>query len=51
MIEKFLKIQWWNWSIEKIEKNIELFYQPQKFVEIFYKNYAPKVDIVNQILI
>lgn len=35
MIEKFLKIQWWNWSIEEIENNIELFYQPEKFVELY----------------
>lgn len=23
--------KWWDWPIEKIEKNIELFYQPEKF--------------------
>lgn len=34
-IRKFLKIQWWNWSIEKIEDKIELFYQPEKFLELF----------------
>lgn len=35
-IKKFLKIQWWNWSIDKIESNIEMFYQPEKFLESFY---------------
>ena len=25
------KIKWWDWTIEEIEKNIELFYQPEKF--------------------
>lgn len=34
-IEKFLKIQWWNWSVEQIEDNIELFYQPKEFLQIF----------------
>lgn len=34
-IEKFLKIQWWNWEVEKIEENIELFYQTDKFLNIF----------------
>lgn len=33
MIEKFLKIKWWDWTIEEIEENIELFYQPEKFIE------------------
>lgn len=32
-IKQFLKIKWWNWSIEEIEKNIELFYQPKLFLE------------------
>lgn len=35
IIDKFLKIQWWDWTIEKIEENIELFYQPDLFCEIF----------------
>lgn len=34
-IRKLLKIAWWNWSLEKIEKNIELFYQPQAFLSKF----------------
>ena len=34
-IEKFQKIQWWNWEIEKIEDNIDLFYQTEKFLEKF----------------
>lgn len=35
IIKKMLKIAWWNWSHEEIEKNIELFYQQEKFVERF----------------
>jgi len=35
-IKKMLKIAWWNWPHEIIEKNIELFYQPEKFIEKFY---------------
>ncbi len=31
--EKFLKIRWWDWSIEKIEENIELFFNPQEFLK------------------
>ena len=34
-VEKMLKIKWWDWPHEKIEENIELLYQPEKFVEIF----------------
>lgn len=33
--EKFLKIRWWEWPIETIEDNIELFFQPEKFLEEF----------------
>lgn len=36
-IKQFLKIKWWNWSIERIEDNIELFYQPEKFLELHSK--------------
>ena len=32
MIESFMRIQWWDWSLEKIEENIELFYQPELFL-------------------
>lgn len=32
-IDQLLKIQWWNWSEEDIETHIELFYQPDKFLE------------------
>lgn len=37
MIEMFLKIKWWDWPIEKIEENIELFYQPNIFCKRFGK--------------
>lgn len=37
IIEKLLKIKWWDWSDEKIKENINLLYDPQKFVDKFYK--------------
>lgn len=37
VIAKFLRIKWWDWSIEKIEENIELFYTPELFCKIFDK--------------
>lgn len=33
IIEKLLMIKWWNWSMDDIKKNIELFYQPIEFVK------------------
>lgn len=30
-----IEIKWWEWSHDNIEKNIELFYTPEKFVEHF----------------
>lgn len=33
-IAQFLKIQWWNWTIEEIEERIELFYQPDHFLRM-----------------
>lgn len=35
MIEKLLKIRWWDWPEEKIKENLEYFYQPEEFVERF----------------
>ena len=37
MINKLLKIQWWNWTDEKIKENLNLFYDPEEFVNKFYK--------------
>lgn len=37
IIEKLLNIQWWNWPDEKIKENLDLFYDPEKFVNKFYK--------------
>ncbi len=34
-IEQFQKIEWWNWDIQKIEENYELFLQPELFLNIF----------------
>lgn len=38
VIEKLLEIKWWDWSIDEIEENIELFYQPEKMVSFFGKS-------------
>lgn len=35
-IHTLLKIRWWDWSVEKIEKNIELLYNPVKFKDAFF---------------
>ena len=37
-IRQFEEIQWWEWSTEDIEKNIELFYQPERFLKIVKEN-------------
>lgn len=35
MIDAFLRIKWWDWPIEKIAENIEFFYHPERFCEMF----------------
>lgn len=35
MIAAFLGIKWWDWPIEKIEENLDLFYEPNLFVKKF----------------
>ena len=30
-----LKIKWWDWSVEEVERNIELLYDPVKFIAAF----------------
>lgn len=35
MIDVFLQVKWWEWEVDKIEENIELFYQPEEFCKIF----------------
>lgn len=35
-IEKLLTIKWWNWTEEKIEENLELFFQPEEFLRDFF---------------
>lgn len=32
-IDLMEQIKWWEWSVEEIEKNIELFYQPEKYFQ------------------
>lgn len=36
-----LATKWWNWPHEKIEEHIELFYDPQKFIEYLRVNPTP----------
>ena len=31
VIDKLLKIQWWNWPDDKIKENLNLLYNPEKF--------------------
>lgn len=35
LIDAFLRIKWWDWSVEKIGENIDLFYQPELFCKTF----------------
>lgn len=35
IIDAFLRIKWWDWPLEKIEENIELFYHPELFCKTF----------------
>lgn len=37
VIDKLLEIQWWNWSDDKIKENLNLLYNPEEFVNKFYK--------------
>lgn len=43
-IKKFMQIQWWNWSTEKIWNNVALFEDPEQFIEKFY---SPELDNVD----
>lgn len=37
IIDKLMKIKWWNWPDEKIKENIELMREPKKFVAKFWE--------------
>lgn len=37
VIEKLLKIRWWDWDEEKIKANYTLMYDVNQFVDTFYK--------------
>lgn len=39
--ELLLATKWWNWSHEKIEEHIELFYEPKKFIKYLRVNSTP----------
>lgn len=39
MIKNLLSVKWWEWSIEKIEKHLELLYDPEQFMECFFKKW------------
>lgn len=34
-IKAFKEIQWWNWNMDKIQENMELFYRPEDFLKKF----------------
>ena len=36
-IGKLLQIKWWKWEDELIDKRLEWFYQPQEFINEFYR--------------
>ena len=35
MIDAFLEIKWWDWPLEKIKENFDLFYHPELFCKAF----------------
>jgi hypothetical protein len=35
-----MKIQWWNWEKEKVERNLDLLADINKFLEIHGKEYT-----------
>lgn len=37
MIEKLMRIKWWEWPTETLENNIKYFYSPKVFIEKFYE--------------
>ena len=37
LVAAFMRIKWWEWPVDKIKDNLELFYQPELFCEIFDK--------------
>ena len=45
MIDSFLRIQWWNWSLEKIAENFEAFYDPELFCRTFDPEYRESLNI------
>lgn len=38
MIKKLLEVKWWEWSVEEVEKNIELLYDPVQFMKCFSRD-------------
>lgn len=43
MVDAFLRIKWWEWPMEKIEENLELFFQPELFCRTFDSQYSAQV--------
>ena len=39
MIRSLLQIRWWDWPQEKIEENIEFFYDPVAFARRFQRQW------------
>jgi virginiamycin A acetyltransferase len=40
VIDQLMKIQWWNWEKEKVERNLDLLADINKFLEIHGKEYT-----------
>lgn len=38
IIQSLLEIKWWNWEVNKIKDNIELFYNTEEFISKFQKS-------------
>lgn len=45
VIEKMIKIKWWEWDIDKIQSNISYFSDPVMFVERFIIRETNEIDI------
>lgn len=35
LVDAFMRIRWWEWEVERIKENMELFYQPELFCKVF----------------
>lgn len=35
MVKRLLEVKWWDWSVEEVERHIELLYDPEQFMRYF----------------